>query len=153
MHFKVIISEIWLIGAIHMTLVNYIGCNIKVPIINTGNDNTIYIGTLFSNKDSRLEIQEFQYSTKYVYEVTYDSWGIELSKYQDDIMYNQAKKALHELCEWMNNYLAIGDYFEFYTCWVGEESYKYDSKIILPITNFYQEDMEIRAQTFVRFLK
>jgi hypothetical protein len=58
-----------------------------------------------------------------------------------------------ELCNIMNSYLEKGDYFELYSCWVGEEAEKREGEIILQINNFDINQIEIPEKTLVRFEK
>jgi hypothetical protein len=65
----------------------------------------------------------------------------------------ESKKKLIELCEIMDSYLEKGDFFELYSCWVGEEAEKREGKIILQINNFDIDQIEIPEKTLVRFEK
>lgn len=139
-----------------MSLTSYIGCN--VPIAEKGYadmsvEDDIFVGPTYVDLDEKAEVKEAQFSTIYVYEVTYNGWGMELSSYQDEKFYEENKAGLHQVCAMMDSYLEVGDYFEFYTCWVGEEYNPKEAEITLPIHGWYTEGMELREQTLIRFIK
>lgn len=48
----------------------------------------------------------------------------------------QSKKKLIRLCEIMDNHIKNGDFFELYSCWVGEKADNRESEITLQINNF-----------------
>lgn len=139
-----------------MSLTSYIGSNVSIeekgyekePV-----EGEIFVGPSFSDEGSLGEVKEGQFSTTYVFEVTFNSWGMELSPYQDEILYEENKTGLHQVCEMMDFYLDVGEFFEFYTCWVGDEFNSKEAEITLPIRDWYTEGMELREQTLIRFVK
>jgi len=138
-----------------MSLTTYIGSNVKLPIMenNDRRDERIFIGESFSERQCIVDVKHHQFSTKYAYEVTYDWWGIVLSPFEDIQMYEKCIKALNELCHIMDHYLQKGEYFELYSCWVGEESERRYMDLTLPLHNFYEKDMKILERTLVTFKK
>ncbi|CAN7658666.1 hypothetical protein LJR015_002713 [Peribacillus frigoritolerans] len=136
-----------------MSLASYIGCNIEIPINDDEySDEFLYIGGCFAGEFELLNVKEYQFTTPYVYEVS-SHWGIEISKYMNPRTCTESKKKLIELCEIMDSYLEKGDFFELYSCWVGEEDEKRNGEITLQINNFDIDQIEIPEKTLVRFEK
>lgn len=139
-----------------MSLTSYISCN--VPIEEKGYEEEpvegeVYVGPCYSDTGALAEVKEAHFSTTYVYEITFDSWGMKLSPYQDEEFYEENKTGLIQVCEMLNSYLGVGEFFEFYTCWAGEEFNPKEAEITLPIRGWYTEGMELREQTSTRFIK
>lgn len=135
-----------------MSLASYIGCNVEIPLSDEESESLIIIGNCFSDEFNRQEVRGNQFSTPFVYEVSSD-WGIEITEYMDKKMYAESKGKLVVLCEIMDSYLKKGDYFELYSCWVGEEGEKREGEITLPISNYDFEKIELPEKTLVRFEK
>lgn len=91
-------------------------------------------------------------TTPYIYEVS-SHWGIEISENMNQETCAESKVKLLELCKRMDSYLEIGDYFELFSCWIGEETDKRDSEITLQINYFEIDQIEIPEKTLVRFKK
>ena len=53
----------------------------------------------------------------------------------------------------MDSYLEKGDYFELFSCWVGEEKDKRVGKITLRIDNLNVDMIEMPEKTLVRIEK
>lgn len=53
----------------------------------------------------------------------------------------------------MDSYLEKGDFFELYSCWVGEETESREGEKTLQINNFDIDQIDIPAKTLVRFEK
>ena len=53
----------------------------------------------------------------------------------------------------MDSYLKEGDYFELYSCWVGEETEKREGEITLQINNFDIDQIETPEKTLVKIEK
>lgn len=88
-----------------VSLTGYIGSNVELSVRDYEEESrakTLYIGPSFSEEDSLEEVKETKFWTRYVYGMTFDWWGIELSQYQDEEMYEENKQALHLLCDRMN---------------------------------------------------
>ena len=66
---------------------------------------------------------------------------------------SESKVKLLELCKRMDSYLEKGDYFELYSCWIGEETDNREGEIILQINSFDIKQIEIPEKTLVRFEK
>lgn len=135
-----------------MSLASYIGCNVEVPLSNDEENNLIYIGDCFSNKYNKQDVQKYQFTTPFVYEVSSD-WGIEISEDMNQTTCAESKKKLIALCEIMDSYLEKGDYFELYSCWVGEEKDKRVGEITLKIDKLNVDLIELPEKTLVRIEK
>ncbi|MBP3953104.1 hypothetical protein [Bacillus suaedae] len=136
-----------------MSLASYIGCNIELPITDDEYSNdSLYIGGCFAGDKDLQNVKKYQFTTPYVYEVS-SHWGIEITEYMNQKTCAESKKKLLELCERMNGYLKQGDYFELYSCWVGEEDEKREGELSLHINNFDIDLIKIPEKTLVRFEK
>jgi hypothetical protein len=136
-----------------MSLASYIGCNIEIPSNDEEyTEDFFYIGSCFAGEDELLNVKKYQFTTPYVYEVS-SHWGINISKYTTKEICTESKKKLIELCEIMDSYLEKGDFFELYSCWVGEETESREGEITLQINNFDIDQIEIPEKTLVRFEK
>ena len=137
-----------------MSLASYIGCNVEIPLSNEDEDSEdlFYIGSCFSDEHDRLNVKKYQFTTSYIYEVS-SHWGIEISENINPKTCAESKKKLIELCKIMDSYLEKGDFFELYSCWVGEETEKREGEITLQINNFDINRIEIPEKTLVRFEK
>ncbi|MGE7921521.1 hypothetical protein ACQKM9_21700 [Viridibacillus sp. NPDC093762] len=135
-----------------MSLASYIGCNVEVPLSNDEENNFIYIGDCFSNKYNKQDVQKYQITTPFVYEVSSD-WGIEISEDMNQTTCAESKKKLIALCEIMDSYLEKGDYFELYSCWGGEEKDKRVGDITLKIDKLNVDLIELPEKTLVRIEK
>ncbi|ARK24107.1 hypothetical protein SporoP37_05025 [Sporosarcina sp. P37] len=135
-----------------MSLASYIGCNVEIPLSDEESDYIMIIGDCFSDKYTKRDVKKYQFSTPFVYEVSSD-WGIEISEYMSPKMLAESKEKLIALCEIMDSYLEKGDYFELYSCWVGEEAEKREGVITLRINNFDIEQIKIPEKTLVRLEK
>lgn len=67
-------------------------------------------------------------------------------------MHNRKKKLI-KLCEVMDNYIKKDDFFELYSCWVGEEADKREGETTLQINDFDINQINIPEKTLVRFEK
>ncbi len=99
-----------------------------------------------------LNVKKYQFTTPFVYEVS-SHWGIEISKYMNPKSCAESKMKLIELCKIMDRFIEIGDFFELYSCWVGEEAEKRDGEITLQINTFDMDVFEIPEKTLVRLKK
>lgn len=135
-----------------MSLASYIGCNVEIPLSDDDSDDLIIIGDCFSDERHRLNIKKYQFTTPYVYEVS-SHWGIEISKYVNRRIRAESKEKLMALCKIMDSHLEKGNYFELYSCWVGEEADKREGEITLKINNFDIDQIEIPEKTLARFEK
>ncbi|MEW9674006.1 hypothetical protein [Ammoniphilus sp. 3BR4] len=136
-----------------MSLASYIGCNIEITVNDDEyTDDPVYIGSCFADEYNLLNVKKYQFTTPYVNEVS-SHWGIEISKYMNPETCAESKMKLLELCKIMDGYLKKGDYFELYSCWVGEETEKREGTIVLQINIFDIDQIEIPEKTLVRFEK
>jgi hypothetical protein len=135
-----------------MSLASYIGCNVEIPLTDEDSDDLIIFGDCFSDEYSQLNINKYQFTTPYVYEVS-SHWGIEISNYVNKRILAESKEKLIALCKIMDSHLEKGDFFELYSCWVGEEFEKREGEITLQINNFDIDQIEIPEKTLVRFEK
>jgi hypothetical protein len=135
-----------------MSLASYIGCNIKIPTNDEYYTDDFYIGRCFANDNNLRNVKKHQFTTPYVYEASSD-WGINISEHTSKKIRTQSKQKLIKLCEIMNGYLKKGDYFELYSCWIGDEAEEREGKITIKINNFDVDKIEIPEKTLVRFEK
>jgi len=135
-----------------MSLATYIGCNVQIPLSDEDSDGLIIIGNCFSGDYEQQQVKKHQFSTPFVYEVS-SHWGIEITEYMNPKTYAESKKKLIELCKIMDSHLEKGDFFELYSCWVGEEAEKRGDEITLHINHFDINQIELSEKTLVRFEK
>ncbi|HDR8116159.1 TPA: hypothetical protein QCY85_003635, partial [Bacillus cereus] len=103
-----------------MSLASYIGCNVEIPLTEPDSNDVIVFGSCFAEESMLEMVQEYQFQKNYIYEVS-TSWGIELVEWQNVKEKKEAKEKLLTLCKIMEGYLEDGDYFELFSCWVGDE--------------------------------
>jgi hypothetical protein len=137
---------------LEVSLASYIGCNIEIQLSGEDSNDIILIGDSFSEEQHRINVKKHQFTTTYVYEVSTD-WGIEISKFTNSSVRAQSKQKLIRLCEIMDEYLEQGDYFELYSCWLGEETEKREADLTLQINNFDIDHIKIPEKTLVRLEK
>lgn len=136
-----------------MSLASYIGCNVEIPLSSEEEmEDFFYIGDCFSNKYNKQDVQKYQFSTPFVYEVSSD-WGIEISEHMNQTLCAESKKKLLALLQIMDRYLDEGDYFELYSCWVGEEADKRIGEISLKMDTLHVDLIEMPEKTLVRIEK
>ncbi|KAA0766295.1 hypothetical protein [Bacillus sp. SH5-2] len=135
-----------------MSLASYIGCNVKIPLTDPDSNNLIVFGPCFSD-DSALEVvQEFQFQTNYTYEVS-SGWGIEIVEWQTLKEKQEAKEKLLTLRSIMEGYSNEGEYFELFSCWVGDEDQERVGDLKLKINHFSIDEICIPERTLVRIEK
>ena len=135
-----------------MSLASYIGINVEIPLSDEDSESLIIIGDCFSYESNRQEVQRNHFTTTYIYEISSD-WGIEITKYVHKPMLAESKAKLLALCEMMDSYIKKGEFFELYSCWMGDESEKREGEITLQLNNFDIERIEFPEKTLVRFEK
>ncbi|MFC0189426.1 hypothetical protein ACFFJY_14070 [Fictibacillus aquaticus] len=135
-----------------MSLASYVGCNVKINFSDQKPDNLIYFGPCFADDDHLENVKKHQFSTPFVYEVS-SSWGIELTEHVYKPTLKESKEKLLELCRIMDGYLAKGDCFELYSCWIEDECDPREGKLTLPISGFDVDQLKLPAKTLVRFEK
>ena len=134
-----------------MSLATYIGSNVELPI-NDELDDIVTIGCCFSDEMHRLNIKKHHFTTSYVYEVSSD-WGIEITEYMNKSRLKESKEKLLALCQLMDHYLKSGDFFELYSCWIGEENKEREGELTLNIHYFDIDAIEMPEKTLVRIEK
>ncbi|MBT2714986.1 hypothetical protein [Bacillus sp. ISL-57] len=138
-----------------MSLCSYIGCNVELPLhdYDSESEDIVKIGWGFSDEEERVNVQKFQFTTPYVYDISND-WGIVISEeWATKEVCEESKVKLTELCKIMNNYLEEGDFFELYSCGIGEEADKRYGELTIQLNNFDINQIEIGEKTLVRFVK
>lgn len=80
-------------------------------------------------------------------------WGIELDEWQTEREKKEAKKKLLALCAIMERYLNNGDYFELFSCWVGDEDKERVGELELKMNHFNIDEIRILEITLVRIEK
>lgn len=139
-----------------MSLTTYVGSPVQLPVrplVDVAGENELYIGQTYADVEEKEAVKETHFSTPYVYEITYNSWGMELSPYDEKEEYERHKKGMLELCAFMDSYLQDGEFFELYTCWIGDEADPREAEIVLPLHDWFTEGMVIREKTLVKFEK
>ncbi|WP_427125959.1 hypothetical protein ACQCPQ_18125 [Priestia megaterium] len=134
-----------------MSLATYIGSNVELPI-NDELDDVVTIGSCFSDEMHRLNIKKNHFTTPYVYEVSSD-WGIEITEYMNKSRLKESKEKLLALCQLMDHYLKSGDFFELYSCWIGEENEEREGELTLNIHYFDIDAIKMPEKTLVRIEK
>ncbi|MCJ7983198.1 hypothetical protein CN367_04280 [Priestia megaterium] len=134
-----------------MSLATYIGTNVELPI-NDGLNDVVTIESCFSDERHRLDIQKHHFTTPYVYEVSSD-WGIEITDYMNKSRRKESKEKLLALCKLVDPYLTSGDFFELYSCWIGEEAKEQERKLTLNIHYFDIDGIYMPEKTLVRIEK
>lgn len=137
---------------IELSLASYIGTNVQIPLSVEDSDDLVVIGDCFSIKYNRQDVKKYQFNTPYIYEVS-SHWGIEISEDINERICNESKKKLIELCKIMDMYLEKGDFFELYSCWIGEEADKREGDLTLELNNFDINLVRLPEKTLVRFVK
>ena len=135
-----------------MSLASYIGSNVKIPMSDESSEDLIVIGNCFSDEEMRKDVKEYQFSTPFVYEVS-SYWGIEITEHLDAETREDSKKKLAGLCSIMDGHLKKDDFFELFSCWVGEEADNREGELTLKINSFDIDQIKIPAKTLVRFEK
>ncbi|WP_203364606.1 hypothetical protein [Bacillus sp. REN10] len=135
-----------------MSLASYIGCNVEIPLSDDDSNDVILIGNCFSDEVHRINVKKNQLTTDYVYEVS-THWGINISEYTNQRVRTESRQKLIRLCEIMDEYLGKGDYFELYTCWIGEEYEEREGELTIQLKNFDIDKISIPERTVVRFEK
>lgn len=136
-----------------MSLASYIGCNIEIPSNDEEyTEDFFYIGSCFAGDDELQNVKRNQFTTLYVYEVS-SHWGIEISEFMNPKTCAESRRKLIELCKIMDSYLENGDFFELYSCWVGEETESREGELTLQLNNFDIDQIEMPEKTLVRFEK
>lgn len=135
-----------------MSLASYLGTNVEIPLSDVDSKNLIIIGDCFSDESHRQEVQKNHFTTTFIYEISSD-WGIEITEYVYKPMLLESKAKLLALCEIMNSYIKKDDFFELYSCWVGDESSKREGEIILQLNNFDIDEIDLPEKTVVKFEK
>ncbi|MFD2212105.1 hypothetical protein [Metabacillus endolithicus] len=133
-----------------MSLASYIGCNVELPLSSEDSNDVLLIGNSFSEDYHRLNVKKYQFTTCFVYEVSTD-WGIDISIHTNSEVNAESKKKIIRLCEIMDKFLKPGEYFEVYSCWLGEETEKRENELKIKDTNVDQ--IEITDKTYVRVVK
>ncbi|WP_176581014.1 hypothetical protein [Bacillus thuringiensis] len=131
-----------------MSLASYIGCNVEIPLTEPDSNDVIVFGSCFAEESMLEMVQEYQFQKNYIYEVS-TSWGIELVEWQNVKEKKEAKEKLLTLCKIMED----GDYFELFSCWVGDEDKERVGELKLKINHFNIDELCIPERTLVRIEK
>ncbi|WP_342527263.1 hypothetical protein MKY84_01365 [Chryseomicrobium sp. FSL W7-1435] len=136
-----------------MSLATYIGTNQKIPTEEENPDHydsDFWIGRCFSDETNQEAVLKNQFSTTYAYEIS-SHWGIEI--YEGQSLENQAECLikLNKLLKITESYVSSGDYFELYSCWLGEESERRESELSIRMTECKVSEIRFAEKTLVRF--
>lgn len=134
-----------------MSLASYIGTN--TPLFTEEErpdlyDDSFWIGECFSDKYNRRAMKKHHFTTSYVYEIS-SHWGIVISP-NDDLRYEAISK-LKKLLQHVDCSMQAGDYFQLYTCWIGEETDKHDGQLTIKRAQINFQTLEIPEKTVVTF--
>ncbi|MCU7663582.1 hypothetical protein [Bacillus thuringiensis] len=135
-----------------MSLASYIGCNVEIPLTDPDSNDVIVFGPCFADESMLEIVHEYQFQINYTYEVS-TSWGIELVEWQNVKEKKEAKEKILTLCKIMEGYLEDGDYFELFSCWVGDEDKERVGELKLKINHFNIDELCIPERTLVRIEK
>lgn len=136
-----------------MSLATYVGINYSVPTDDTAPElytDDFWIGNCFSDDECRANVKKHQFSTTHVYEVS-SHWGIEIYMDQDKVRKKESIDKLEQLLNILSIYISPGDYFELYSCWVGEEAEPREGDITINMNDLDIHNLEILEKTLVRF--
>lgn len=129
-----------------MSIVNYLGCNVLLPVSDSESDDEIIIGDFFSDEEMRAEVHK-HLSAKYIYEVSSRQHGsIWFNKYYKKDYpkgHEEGQQIFKLLCAFLDQHLASGDYCELYTCWVGDESEEPEYKDCINLHEFDIDKIEV----------
>jgi hypothetical protein len=134
-----------------VSLASYIGTNIEIPTDIEREDlytEEFWIGDCFSSKYTKDDVKKTHFTTSYVYEIS-SHWGIEL--YNNASRSKEALQKLELLIFHMRKHLNPGDYFELYSCWIGEETEKRNGSINVLVDELNWHTVEIPEKTLITF--
>jgi hypothetical protein len=135
-----------------MSLASYIGTNVAIPInphiYDEDFDEIFWIGRCFADQDEVEFVRTTHFSTTYAYEIS-SNWGIETQ-------FNYAPKhetlsKLSSLLNCLKDYMKPGDYFQLYSCWVGEEDEQSEGQMTVRMRDFNLKNINIPEKTVVTF--
>lgn len=135
-----------------MSLASYIGTNSAIPLSDEDTDSCIIIGDCFSSESDRQKVQETHFTTRFVYEVS-SHWGIEITNYVPAETLVESKAKLLALCEMMDCHIKKGEFFELYSCWIGDEGAAREGELTLHMNMIDIDRIQIPEKTLVRFEK
>ncbi|EEL87960.1 hypothetical protein CN445_20075 [Bacillus cereus] len=123
-----------------------------MPLTSEDSNDLIIIGPCFSDEGLLEVVKEHQFQINYIYEVS-SGWVIELVEWQSLKEKEEAQNKLLTLCSIMKEYLKEGEYFELFSCWVGDEDQKKVGELNLKINHFDVAEICIPERTLVRIEK
>ncbi|MDR4169944.1 hypothetical protein P9485_07555 [Bacillus nitratireducens] len=123
-----------------------------MPLTSEDSNDLIIIGPCFSDEVLLEVVKEHQFQINYIYEVS-SGWVIELVEWQSLKEKKEAQNKLLTLCSIMKEYLKEGEYFELFSCWVGDEDQKKVGELNLKINHFDVAEICIPERTLVRIEK
>ncbi|EJS54986.1 hypothetical protein CN507_09200 [Bacillus cereus] len=123
-----------------------------MPLTSEDSNDLIIIGPCFSDEGLLEVVKEHQFQINYIYEVS-SGWVIELVEWQSLKEKKEAQNKLLTLCSIMKEYLKEGEYFELFSCWVGDEDQKKVGELNLKINHFDVAEICIPERTLVRIEK
>ena len=134
-----------------MSLASYIGCNVEIPLTDPDSNDVIVFGPCFSDESMLEIVQEFQF--KQVIHMKFQRVGA-LNLLSGKLKERRKKlKKLLALCTIMEGYLNDEDYFELFSCWVGDEDKERLGELKLKINHFNIDEIRIPERTLVRIEK
>ena len=134
-----------------MSLASYIGCNVEIPLTDPDSNDVIVFGPCFQMKVCLKLYKSFNF--KQVTRMKLKQCGV-LNLMSGKLKGRRKKlKKLLALCAIMEGYLNDGDYFELFSCWVGDEDKERVGELELKINHFNIDEIRIPERTLVRIEK
>ena len=134
-----------------MSLASYIGCNVEIPLTDPDSNDVIVLGHVFQMKVCLKLYKSF--NSKQVIHMKFQRVGA-LNLLSGKLKERRKKlKKLLALCTIMEGYLNDGDYFELFSCWVGDEDKERLGELKLKINHFNIDEIRIPERTLVRIEK
>lgn len=135
-----------------MSLASYIGTNVAIPInphiYDEDFDEILWIGPCFAEPEDVETARTQHFSTAYAYEIS-SHWGIgtETNRPLD----LESKIKLKKLFELLKDYMKPGDYFQLYSCWVGEEDEQSEGSMTVHMDTLNLNELVLLEKTVVTF--
>lgn len=136
-----------------MSLATYIGINFSLLTDEDAPDlynEEFWVGSCFADQKCLDAVKAHQFSTSHVYEIS-SHWGIELYEGQRAKNREESLLKLNILLTLLHPHMAPGNYFELYSCWIGEEAESHEEEVTIDMHNLDTQSLEILEKTVVRF--
>ena len=134
-----------------MSLASYIGCNVEIPLTDPDSNDVIVFGPCFQMKVCLKLYKSFNF--KQVTRMKFQQCEVLNLMSGKQKGRRRKLKKLIALCTIMEGYLNDGDYFELFSCWVGNEDKERLGELKLKINHFHIDEIRIPERTLVRIEK